>query len=400
MATDPPDERTAPLNGITVVELASNMAGPFAGVLLRDLGARVIKIEHPVRGTTFRGWPPFGRDHSAAFAAFNRGKESVALDIRTAAGQEAVLRIAASADVLLESMRPGKMDALGLGSDVLCELNPKLVYCSISGFGRRGPRGGEAGFDAIVQAYSGLMDLTGHITGPPARVGTGVIDEGAGLWAALGVVAALASRGVTGNGCRVESTLLGAASGLMMHHIASVTMASHVPERAGTAQHNTAPYEAIFAQDAPVMIGVTNQSLWERVGEALDCEELIGDPRFRTNANRVANRTELTQLLSGAISHLTAAEVAQKLRTAGVPSSEIRGIGDLPGDEQVIAMELIQPIESGERLPVSPVMFDGNPASLSGLQIPEIGSSTDMVLREVGYDDESMADLRNSGSIR
>jgi crotonobetainyl-CoA:carnitine CoA-transferase CaiB-like acyl-CoA transferase len=400
MTADLIEENVGPLDGVTVIEFASNVAGPFAGLLLRDLGAKVLKIEHPDRGDDVRGWPPFGAQHSAAFSAFNRGKQSIGLDISCEAGAEVVRKLVATADILLEGMRPGKMEARGLGSDPLCELNPKLVYCSISGFGRRGPRAGEAGFDAIVQAYSGLMDLTGHISGPPARMGTAVIDLGTGLWAALGVVAALTRRDVTGNGGRVEATLLGTASGLMMHHIASVTMAGLVPARAGTAQHNTAPYEAIFAKDAPVMIGVTNQSLWERVGTALNCAELVTDPRFRTNADRVKNRTELVRLLSKYVENLTAADVAERLRSAGVPSSEIRNIADLPSDEQILAMELIQRISTGEQLAVSPVIFEGRPASLLHMTVPALGSSTEEVLREIGYDDEALAGLREEGAIR
>jgi CoA:oxalate CoA-transferase len=400
MTADLVEEHVGPLEGVTVIELASNVAGPFAGLLLRDLGARVLKIEHPDRGDDVRDWPPFGAEHSAAFAAFNRGKQSVALDISRAAGAEVVRRLVASSDILLESMRPGKMEARGLGGDLMCELNPKLVYCSISGFGRHGPRAGEAGFDAIVQAYSGLMDLTGHLTGPPARAGTAVIDLGTGLWAALGIVAALTRRGVTGNGGRVEATLLGTAAGLMMHHIASVTMAGQVPARAGTAQHNTAPYEAIFAKDGPVMIGVTNQSLWERVGAALNCTELVTDSRFRTNADRVNNRAELVRLLSKHVEHLTAPDVANRLRSAGVPSSEIRSIADLPSDDQILAMELIQQISSGERLAVSPVIFEGRPASLRHVSVPALGSSTAEVLREIGYDSDALAGLREAGAIR
>ncbi|HJQ48576.1 MAG TPA: CoA transferase, partial [Amycolatopsis sp.] len=206
--------------------------------------------------------------------------------------------------------------------------------------------------------------------------------------------------GVTGNGGHVESTLLGTAAGLMMHHIASVTLADHVPERAGTAQHNTAPYEAIFAKDAPVMIGVTNQSLWERVCAALNCPELVEDSRFRTNADRVVNRTELVTLLSAGIADLTAEQVAAKLRAVGVPSSKIRTIADLVVDEQADVMELIQSTADGERLAVSPVMFEGRPTSLHDATVPDLGASTEGVLREVGYDDEALAALRRGGAIR
>jgi CoA:oxalate CoA-transferase len=397
VTTDEVSLAQTPLDGVVVAEIASNVAGPYTGLLLRDLGARVIKIENPRTGDDVRGWPPYCQGMSAPFAAFNRGKESVGLDFTTPAGLEVMHRVCAGADVLVESVRPGRLDVHGLGADKVLELNPKLVYCSISGFGRRGPLGGEPGFDAIVQAYSGLMNLTGHAGSPPARVGTGVIDIGTGLWAALGIVAALTRRAITGRGGRVESTLLGTASGLMMHHLASVTMADHVPTRAGTAQHNTAPYEAIHAQDGPVMIGVTNQSLWERVCDALECSHLLADPRFRTNSDRVDHRDDLVHLLSATVSDRLADDVAEMVRAAGVPASKIRSVADLPTDPQIVAMDLIQETAAGARLPVSPILFEGRPADITGAVVPELGSATDTVLKELGYDHGERAKLRETG---
>ncbi len=389
-----------PLDGVLVVELASNVAGPFTGLVLRDLGARVLKIENPARGDDVRGWPPYRDGQSAPFAALNRGKSSVALDVTSHSGREAMLRLVAGADVFIESLRPGKADQLGLGFTDLEAANPRLVYCSISGFGRGGPRGGEAGFDAIVQAYSGLMDLTGYPDGPPARVGTGIIDFGTGLWAAIGILAALSRRNATGRGGRVEGVLLGTAVGLLMHHIASVTMAGKVPTRAGTAQHNAAPYEAIPAADGLFMVGVTNDSLWRRLCIGLSCSELVGDPRFADNAGRVANRDALIDLLSAAVGTRTAADAVARLRQAGVPASEIRSIGSLPDDEQVVALGLIQEFAGGERLAVSPIFLDGRAPDLVGAAVPDLGATTNAVLREIGYSESDLSQLRATGVIR
>jgi CoA:oxalate CoA-transferase len=399
MMSEEPLRLGPPLSGVLVVELASNIAGPFTGLILRDLGARVVKIEKPQGGDDIRAWPPYRDGISAPFAALNRGKESVAVDVSTHAGRDVMHSLVARADVFVQSLRPGTADRLGLGSEALMALNRMLVYCSISGFGRSGPRGGDAGFDAIVQAYSGLMNLTGHPDGEPARVGTGVIDFGTGLWAAVGVLATLQRRAATQMGGEVEATLLGTGVGLMMHHIASVTMTGVVPGRAGTAQHNSAPYEAIRAKDALVMIGVTNESLWLRLCQALDCEPLLKDGRFSTNTNRIANRDDLVDLLSDAVAHVSAAEVVNTLRASGVPASEIRSIADLPDDEQVRAMGLVQTLEGGERLAASPVCLDGQPPDLSGVVVPTLGSATNTVLADVGYSQAELAEMRNAGII-
>jgi crotonobetainyl-CoA:carnitine CoA-transferase CaiB-like acyl-CoA transferase len=400
MTVQRPAATRTPLDGVTVVELASNIAGPFVGLILRDLGARVIKIESPERGDDTRRWPPFRDADSAVFAAMNRGKESVAIDLGHPEGLAAVQLIMATADVFVQSLRPGTAERLGLGHEALRAVNPRLIYCSISGFGRVGPRADEAGFDAIIQAYSGLMQLTGHSDGPPARVGTGIIDFGTGLWATTGILAALHRRSIEGEGSLVEATLLGTSVGLMMHHLASVTMAGVVPRRAGTAQHNSAPYEALRAADGFVMVGVTNQSLWGRLCRAFDCRHLEADPRFATNGDRVANRHVLVGLLSEAIGQRSADETVAVLRAAGIPASPIRGIDALPDDPQVAALSLLQKTGSDAVLPVVPVAVNHSMADITAVEIPTLGGATTAVLREVGYDEATIAGLREKGVAR
>jgi CoA:oxalate CoA-transferase len=390
----------APLAGLTVLELASNIAGPFVGLILRDLGARVIKIENPEQGDDTRRWPPFRAGDSAVFASMNRGKESVAIDLGRPEGLEVVHRLAATADVFVQSLRPGTAERLGVGCQELSAINDRLIYCSISGFGRVGPRADEAGFDAIIQAYSGLMDLTGYPDGPPARVGTGVIDFGTGLWAVSGILAALHRRTMNGQGGLVETTLLGTSVGLMMHHLASVTMAGVVPRRAGTAQHNSAPYEALQAGDGLLMVGVTNQSLFARLCQVLNCTELENDLRFRTNQDRVTHRRLLVKRLSEAIGPRLTDEVVAALRAAGVPASSIRRVDEVPSDPQVWALSLIQHSRSGALLPVVPVAVDGSMTDITGVDIPTLGSATARVLCEAGYDEVTIASLQEQGVLR
>jgi crotonobetainyl-CoA:carnitine CoA-transferase CaiB-like acyl-CoA transferase len=382
-----------PLEGVRVVELGANVAGPFTGLVLRDLGADVVKIENPDAGDVVRGWPPHAGEVSTTFAALNRGKRSVALDLRAEAGRAAMERVLATADVFVESLRPGKADALGFGYKRLSAVNPRLVHCGISGFGSVGPKGGEPGFDAIVQAYSGLMDITGHADGPPARVGTGIVDFGTGVWAAVGVLSALYRREQTGRGGQVEVALLGGAVGFLMHHIASVTMAGVVPQRIGTAQHNSAPYEAIMAADGQVMVGVTSQPLWARICNALGVPELEQDPRFATNADRVRNRERLVPLLSAGVSDLSAADAVERLRAAGVPAAAIRGVDALPGDPQVAALDLVQATADGRRLAVTPARLEGQMPQLGNVTVPELGAHTEAVLREAGLTDAEIAIL-------
>lgn len=388
-----------PLEGIRVVELASNIAGPFGTLVLEDLGATVLKIERPGSGDDVRAWPPFQDGTSAPFAAMNRGKRSVAVDVKAAEGAALVRRLLETADAFVVSLRPGKAEKLSLGWPSLRQTHPHLVYCEISGYGPVGPNAAEPGYDAILQAYSGLMDLTGHADGPPARVGTGVIDFGTGMWAALGVVAALHRRNQTGRGGQVQPSLLGTATGFLMHHIASMTMGGVVPKRIGTAQHNTAPYEAITARDGLVMVGVTSQALWRTLCAALDCADIIEDPRFATNQLRVANRGDLVRALSARVADRDAADVRDLLTAAGVPCSRIRSVEALLDDEQVAALGLLQVTESGERLAVSPVAIDGEIADLGDKLTAMLGADTDQVLRDLGCSAEELAALRDRGVI-
>jgi CoA:oxalate CoA-transferase len=382
------------LAGVTVVDLTANVAGPFCTLILSDLGARVIKLEG-LEGDAVRRWPPFSRDTSTTFAALNRGKESLAIDLKNTEGREIAQRLLSRSDVFVESLRPGAATRLGLGWDELSVINPRLVYLSLNAFGDVGPLGGQPGFDAIIQALSGLMDVTGYPDGPPARVGTGIVDFGTGLWSALSVIGGLLEREHTGKGSRLESTLLGTAVSFMMHHIASAALAGVVPARIGTAQHNTAPYEAVQAKDGMLMVGVANDGLWLRLLDVIDDGRLRDDPRFTTNPERVQHRQDIVQIIGELLADKSKHDVAAQLNARGIPAAVIRRVDALVDDEQVAALQLMQTTNGGVSLPVIPVRSDGRVPSLRA-DAPDLGGSTGALLQECGYSSREIAELQSS----
>jgi CoA:oxalate CoA-transferase len=368
------DEATAPggpLAGLSVVEATANIAGPSASLILADLGAQVTRIEPP-EGDVTRRWPPFGAGFSTVHAAFNRGKQVRFLDLRTHEGVAEARELVAAADVFIESFRPGKAAQLGLGYDDLRALNPRLIYASVNGYGSVGPQAGQPGFDAVVQAYSGMMDLTGHPDQSPARVGVAALDIGAGMWTAIDVLAAVLQRQTTGAGTRVEATLLGTAAGFMMHHLAAVRHAGANPSRLGTAQHNFAPYQTLPTEDGEVMVGINSDRLWGRLCEVLDAADLATDARFATNGGRVTHRAELTNAIAQRSRRVTTSAFSAGLAEAGIPHSPVRTVAELAADPQLQALDLWGTSEEGYELiraPVGPPRRDLGPA----LSSPEDG---------------------------
>ncbi len=383
-----------PLVGLTVLDLTSNIAGPSATLILADLGARVIKVEPP-GGDASRSWYPHTDNESAVFAAYNHGKQSVIVDAKSVSGRELLCRLVERADVFVESMRPGKADALGLGWSQLSAINPRLIYSSINAFGSDGPMAGVAGFDAIIQAYSGLMDLTGYADGAPARVGGSVIDVGTGMWAAVEILAALLQRQQTGRGSLASTAMLGTATSFVMHHLASVWMAGVTPHRQGTAQHNFAPYQAIKASDGMVMLGVNTDAMFSRAVSALGAAGLANDDRFRTNVGRMRHRDELIVALETATATISRYDVVERLMGAGVPTSVVRSIDELADDEQLTVLGLWGTTESGTKIPRTPVAgpFDGR------LVVPRPGQHTREVLNELGVDEAVLHSLIEEGVV-
>jgi crotonobetainyl-CoA:carnitine CoA-transferase CaiB-like acyl-CoA transferase len=281
-----------PLEGLRVVDLSRVLAGPYCTMLLADMGADVIKIETPDEGDETRTWPPFVGDWSAFFLAINRGKRSAALDLKAPADAALLRRLLQQADVFVENVRPGSLDRLGFAVDAVCAMNPRLIYCSISGYGHSGPRRSLGGYDPVMQAESGFMDGNGMPDGPPVRTGVAVTDYLAALYALSGILLALRHRDQTGRGQHVDIALFDAIFSTLARPVVHVEATGEAPARAGNDHPAIAPYEALTARDGVIMIAAGNNRLWRQLCAAIDTPALADDPRFATNRDRLQHRAE------------------------------------------------------------------------------------------------------------
>jgi crotonobetainyl-CoA:carnitine CoA-transferase CaiB-like acyl-CoA transferase len=380
-----------PLQGVRVVDVTSSLAGPYCTEILGALGADVVKVEHPQRGDESRAWgPPFRDGSSVMFYAANLSKRSLALDLKL--GFDVLLRLVDTADVFIQSLRPGTAARLGFGAEALRERNPRLVYCDIGAFGRAGPLRDRPGYDPLLQAYGGLISVTGEPDRPGVRVGASVVDQGTGMWAALGVLAAL----YAGGGRTVDVSLFETAVGLLPYQVTAYLKDAQVPRRHGTAFPLIAPYQVFHARGGDLMIAAGNDGLFARLCAALDLEELPADPRFATNPDRVRHREELAALIAARLAHEPQAEVLERLERAGVPAAPVNDVGQVAEDEQTAALGLIQQVS--EPTVAFPVSFDSG-RLLHRSAPPRLGEHTDEILRELGYDDEEAARLEAEGVI-
>jgi crotonobetainyl-CoA:carnitine CoA-transferase CaiB-like acyl-CoA transferase len=384
--------RFLPLDGVRVVDVTSSLAGPYCTEILGALGADVVKVEHPDRGDEARAWgPPFWEGSSVMFYAANLNKRSLALDLKR--GREVLLRLVDSADVFLQSLRPGTATRLGFGAEELRARNPRLVYCDIGAFGRAGPLRERPGYDPLLQAFSGIMSVTGEPDRPGVRVGASIIDQGTGMWAALGIVAALHS----GGGHTVDVSLFETALGLMPYQVTAYLAGGGPPGRHGTAFPLISPYQVFHVRGGDVMIAAGNDGLFARLCSALDLPELTADARFATNPDRVAHREELAALLQDRIRDEPFAELLERLEAAGVPASPVNDVGDAADHEQTKALGMIQP--TPEPTVALPLSIDGERVA-HRRQPPRLGEHTDEILRDLGYDEGELARLSAEGVIR
>jgi len=391
-----------PLEGMKVVELAHMMAGPTAGLLLSDMGADVIKLEKPKGGDDTRKLiPPAINGEPASFMILNRGKRGVALDIKSPQGKSVLLKILSEADVVLENFRPGTMDKLGLGWDVLKVLNPKLIYCQITGFGNTGPYANRAGLDLIAQAMSGLMSVTGEGVGrPPVKAGVPIADITAGILAANGILAAYIKQLKTGKGDYVDTSLL-EASIIHTYWASAISFATEkfsVPM--GSAHHLAAPYQALQTKDGWITIGCSTQALWLRLLDVLKEDELSKDSRFIDNASRMGHLVELIDILSTKFILKTTAEWMTLLDQAGVPSGPVLNVLQMQQNPQVIHRQMVMDVDhliAGQIKAIGcPIKFSGtSPASNRGA--PVLGQHTSEVLNEYGYSAFDIQELVKTG---
>ncbi|HSF06359.1 MAG TPA: CoA transferase [Methylomirabilota bacterium] len=394
---------TRPLGNVRVLDLTRVLAGPFCSMILGDMGAEVIKIEEPGKGDDTRRWPPFVGGEATYFMSVNRNKLSVTVNLKSAEGLDLLKRLATKSDVLLENFRTGTMERLGLGYRALSRLNPKLVYCSISGFGESGPEAHRAGYDLIVQGESGIMDLTGFPDGPPVKVGNSIADLVAGMSAAHGVTLALLARTRTRRGQKVEIAMLDVMASLLTYQAGIYFGTRQRPTRKGNQHPSIVPYEVFKASDAYVTLGVANNSLWQQCCRALERPELATDRRFDTEAKRVENRAELVPLINEILAAHSADEWLKRLEAAGVPAGRIRSVAEVCESEHLKARGMIAQLSHPSAGAVTvmgvPVRL-GATAGAVRTPPPLLGQHTEAVLRRVlGLKTAQIAGLRRAGAI-
>ena len=376
------EEPRGPLEGLLVADFSRVLAGPFTTMLLGDLGADVVKVEHPDGGDETRAWgPPFYGEHSTYYLAVNRNKRSIALDLKDERGRRAARALAGRADVLVENLKAGSMERLGLGYEELARDNPGLVWCSISGFGR-GAGAALGGYDFLVQAMSGLMSVTGPAGGEPTKVGVALVDVLTGLYAFGGVLAALRERDRTGRGQRVEVSLLGSALASLVNQASSYLCTGRPPRAMGNRHPSITPYETLATADRPLVVAVGNDGQFARLCRVLGVPEAAADPRFATNAARVANRDALAPLLERALAARGAAEWVAALSEAGVACGLVNDVGEAFALAERLGLD---PVADAGGVPqvADPIGLSATPASYR-LAPPALGQHTAEVLRWLG----------------
>jgi len=386
MATEPNTniEASQPLAGLVVIELGHSVAAPFAGHVLGDLGATVLKIENPDGGDDTRSWgPPFLNGTACTFNALNRNKHSLAIDLKDAQDRGTLRQyIVDHADIVFQNMRPGLIAKLGLDGPSLREDNPRIIYCNLHAFGAKGPLVNRPGYDPLMQAFGGIMSVTGEAGRPPVRVGPSLVDVGTGMWAVIGILSALRRRSETGEGCEIDTSLFETSLSWMQSHIASFTVTGNVPVRRGTENPSLTPYKVFKAADDYVMIAAGNDNLFRRLAGALGRADWLDDPRFATNPERVRNREFVNAEVEAIVGTRKRSEWIEKLEAVGVPCAALQTLDQVMEHPQTKALGMLQEAPDGSVSLVGlPISFDGTRPPLRK-KPPALGEDTHLVLGE------------------
>jgi len=358
---NPATDAGLPLKGFKVIELGHSVAAPYAGLIFAEMGADVVKVERPGSGDDARAWgPPFVEGMSAVFHALNRHKKSVTADLKSPEGVEAVKRLARSADILIQNLKPGLADELGLGADALRAENPRLIYASIHAFGSKGPFANRPGYDPLMQAFGGVMSTQGEPGRPSVRVGTSIIDMGTGMWVVMGVLTALLKRAETGEGSVVDTSLFETALGWMVYMLPMYEMSGRLPSKAGSGTAMISPYQAFQTADGELVIAAGNDNLFRKMCNVLGAPEWSAEPRFANNGLRVENKPDLIELIQARTVKKKSAEWAELLDAAGVPNAPVQTIDQVAAHPQTEALGILRcAAEDGRRYFGLPVSFNG-----------------------------------------
>ena len=398
------DEPIGPLTGTTVLDLTRVLSGPYCTMMLADMGARVIKIEQPGRGDDTRGWgPPFENGESSYFMSVNRNKESLTLNLKHSEGRQVLETLLGEADVLVENFRPGTLARMQLGYTDVSPQWPRLVYCSISGFGHTGPRRAQPGYDAVLQAEGGLMSITGESDGPAYRLGVAIADITSGMFAAYGIAVALLARHQTGRGQFVDVGMLDSVAALLTYQAGIYFATNQAPKRLGNRHPTIVPYETLEAEDGELVVAVGNDQLWRSFCGLLGADGLADDPRFATNQDRVERREALRPILVERLRTRPAADWIARLTEAGIPCGAVRDLEEVYSDPQIIERAMVvalnHPVAGAIRTLGVPVKLGDTPGTVR-TPPPTLGQHTDTILREdLGLDPNAITRLREAGAI-
>ena len=398
------DRRPGPLEGVKVLDLTRVLAGPYCAMFLGDLGAEVVKVEQPGVGDDTRGWgPPFAGGESAYFLCVNRNKKSLTVDLKSAQGIDLLRRLAKTADVLIENFRPGTMERLGLGEKELRVSNPRLIYASLSGFGADGPMSDWPGYDLMVQAWGGLMSITGTPDGEPTKVGVAIVDLVAGLMLGKSIAAALYAREKIGVGQKIDTSLLEAEVACLINVGSNYLIGGKVPTRWGNAHPNIVPYQSFRTADGYLVLGVASEGIWRRFCQAVGKSALADDPRFAKNSDRVENRAALIGILAETFLGCDTDAWLNLLNRAEVPSAPVQTVDQVFGAPQVrhreMLVEVAHPTAGAVPMAGIPVKFSATPASIR-LPPPLLGEHTAEVLQSwLGMSQTEIEDLKGKSVV-